>query len=222
MPHQARVVLMHHESASQPLLDKLLAQVSTVTLVGTLTHPSQLFAYVQAAQADLIILDLHQSSMTVMWQLGQIHMQFPTIRSLTCLADPIARDIWGLIAAGVTGYIHHNDLSQGLPDAIEGVQRGGIWCSATMVPIIQRWSGNQSGPHTVMPSPYEMAIVTRVAQGQTNRQIANALEVNERTIRFHLEQLYRRWGVDNRTQAALFAQERGWISDDAQQRQWNS
>lgn len=221
MPHHARVVLMHDERASPPLTEELLTQLSTVTLVGALTHPSQLFAYVQAAQADLVVLDLQPPSMAAMWQLGQMHMHFPAIHSLACLAEPLARDIWGLIAAGVTGYIHHNDIAQGLLDAIEGVQRGGIWCSAAMVPIIQRWSGNQAGPHTVMPSPYEMAIVTRVAQGQTNRQIAHALEVNERTIRFHLEQLYRRWGVDNRTQAALFAQERGWISDEMQQ-QWNS
>lgn len=220
MQHHVRVVLMHDETSSPSSLYNVLMQSSELVLVRTITHPSQLLSCVQTSQANLVILELQQVSMTVMWQLVQLHLHISTVQSLACLTEPTSHNVWGLIAAGITGYLHMDDIPHSLSDAIKNVRRGGIWCSPTMVPLIQAWSGTQPGPHTIMPNPYEVEIITRVAQGQTNRQIAHALEVNERTIRFHLEQLYRRWGVDNRTQAAIFAQEQGWIDENTEERSW--
>ncbi|MEM8530896.1 MAG: response regulator transcription factor [Chloroflexota bacterium] len=220
MPHPVRVVLMYDEIASPSPLDEILMQLPTVTLAGSITHPPHLLAYVQATQAELIIVETDQVSIAMMWQLGQVHLHHPTVLSLVCLTNPVSHDIWGLLNARVTGYVHRDDIPDGLWNAIESIQHGAIWYSPSMVPLIQAWSHMQQGPHIMMPNPYELAIITCVAQGQTNRQIAKALSVNERTIRSQLEQLYRRWGVDNRTQAAIFAQEQGWIDEKTQERSW--
>ena len=220
MQHHVRAVLMRDETPSPSFVEEVLMQSSTVTLVESITHPPHLLAYVQATQAELVIVEIHQVSMAIMWQLRQVHLSCPNVQSLACLTDPVPEDIWGLLDAGVTGYVHHNDVPDGLCNAIKSVQHSAIWYSPSMVPLIQAWSEMQPGPHTIMPNPYELAIITHVAQGHTNRQIARTLKVNERTIRSHLEQLYRRWGVDNRTQAAIFAQEQGWLGEETQELSW--
>lgn len=217
MPHPVRVVLMYDETLTSSSLDEVLKQFPTITPVGNVTYPPHLLACVQATDAELIIVEAREISMAMIWQLGQIHLHYPIMQSLVCLTDPVSHDIWGLLNAGVTGYVHYDDIPDKLWDAIESIQHGAIWYSPSLVPLIQAWSNMQPGPHIIIPSSYELAIITRVAQGQTNRQIARALGVNERTIRSHLEQLYRRWEVNSRTQAAIFAQEQGWIGEEIQE-----
>lgn len=211
MSDRARVAFMSDDEWSASILYSALTQSSQIILLERIPHPSQLVTSIQSSQTEFVILGLRHISLSTIWEIEQMHTNISGIHSLVCLAEPDVADLWGLLAAGVTGYLHINDISDRLIDAIVNVQCGGMWWSPTLVPLLQTWSGTHTGVHRLLPSPHEIAIVTRVAQGQTNRQIANELGVSARAIHFHLGRIYRRWGVQNRTQAALFAQAQGWI-----------
>lgn len=219
MSHRTRVAFMSDEEWATSVLHSVLTQSSEVRLVEQIMHSSQLVTSIQSSQAECVVLGLQQISIAIIWQVEQMHFNIPGVQSLVCLADPNVADLWGLLAAGVTGYLHIDDVPDRLIDAIVTVQRGGMWWSPTLVPLLQTWSGMQTGGYMLLPSPYEIDIVARVAQGQTNRQIASELGISARTVHFHLGRLYRRWGVQNRTQAALFAQAHGWIDGNIQEGQ---
>lgn len=57
----------------------------------------------------------------------------------------------------------------------------------------------------------ELEILRLVANGWTNRRIAHELVISERTVKFHLGNVYRKLGVSSRTEAALVAIRWGWI-----------
>jgi NarL family two-component system response regulator LiaR len=59
----------------------------------------------------------------------------------------------------------------------------------------------------------EFEVLGLIARGCKNRQIALALEIEERTVRFHIENILDKLGVNNRTEAACYAFRNGWITN---------
>jgi DNA-binding NarL/FixJ family response regulator len=62
-------------------------------------------------------------------------------------------------------------------------------------------------------SARECEVLNLIARGRKNRQIALALGVEERTVRFHVGNILAKLGVKNRTQATCYALRKGWIFD---------
>lgn len=60
-------------------------------------------------------------------------------------------------------------------------------------------------------SARELDVLRLVAQGASNREIAHALVISEGTVKSHISNILSRLGLRDRTQAALFARERGWV-----------
>jgi len=60
----------------------------------------------------------------------------------------------------------------------------------------------------------EIEVLQFIATGCINREIALALGIKERTVRFHVENILDKLGVINRTEAACFAFKEGWLADD--------
>ena len=62
-------------------------------------------------------------------------------------------------------------------------------------------------------SAREFEVLGLIARGRKNREIAQALEIEERTVRFHVENILDKLGVSNRTEAACYAFRNGWITN---------
>jgi DNA-binding NarL/FixJ family response regulator len=62
---------------------------------------------------------------------------------------------------------------------------------------------NQAGAFASQLSPRELAVLERLADGAANRDIANELQITVNTVKFHLASIYRKLGVDNRTEASV-------------------
>lgn len=68
-----------------------------------------------------------------------------------------------------------------------------------------------SAPSAVSLTPRETEVLAALCDGQTNKEIARALDLSEPTIKLHVKTLYRRLGATNRTQAAMIARDQGLI-----------
>lgn len=66
---------------------------------------------------------------------------------------------------------------------------------------------------TVDLTDREMDVIKLVAEGLTNREIALALDIRPRTIKFHLDNIYSKLSVSSRTQAAIYALRQGWVAN---------
>lgn len=62
-------------------------------------------------------------------------------------------------------------------------------------------------------TPREMEVLQLLAQGLSNRDIARRLVISSRTVNFHLDNVYAKLGVHSRTEAAVYALQRGWVRD---------
>ncbi len=73
----------------------------------------------------------------------------------------------------------------------------------------QHWRVNIDSPEITQLTPHECEVLTLVAQGMCNREIANCLHLSEKTVRNRVSEILSKLDVSNRTQAALWAKEHG-------------
>jgi DNA-binding NarL/FixJ family response regulator len=61
-------------------------------------------------------------------------------------------------------------------------------------------------------SDREMEVLNCVVRGMSNKEIANLLEISHQTVKNHVTSILRKFGVDDRTQAVIYALKRGWVT----------
>ncbi len=94
---------------------------------------------------------------------------------------------------------------------IQAALRGEILLSADFLDFVQRRSHQPNRRQEVLLSDKEQEILQLVAQGYTNKAIASALGVTQRTVENYLSKLFVRLHVESRAEAVIVAKEKAWI-----------
>jgi DNA-binding NarL/FixJ family response regulator len=198
-----RVALMDDHPLILKILQQDLAKEHDIEVIWHHHDISQLFTLLTDKTPDVLVLDLSFSGqgfepVTAVRDLGA---RFPklAILILTAFDDPIW--IEELLQAGAVGYVvKSDDFSLRLADAIRTVAKGRRFLSATAV--IRLTEAHQK--HTL--STRERAVLRLAAEGKTNGEIADILDIAHGTVRNHISNIYAKLGVDNRESAIKSAQ----------------
>jgi NarL family two-component system response regulator LiaR len=117
-----------------------------------------------------------------------------------------------LLKAGAISYLPKTASLNELLDAIRSTSRGESYLPHAVASIVvKHLSGKTKGENKAPLSPREIEIIRLVALGYTNDHIARDLHLSKRTIEAHLTHIYNKLNVNSRTEAALHAQQKGWI-----------
>lgn len=155
------------------------------------------------ADADLVLSDLHlPGALDGLALLAQVGSSWPTIARVLVSGSEEPHLPKLARAAGLMGY---------LPKSLEPA----MWLHA----LGRVLAGEPWFPHTVAasepgPTQRQRAILGRLAQGHGNKAMAREFGITERTIKYHLAELYARLGAANRAEAVARASARGWIRLD--------
>ncbi|MDP6573773.1 MAG: response regulator transcription factor [Rhodospirillales bacterium] len=169
---------------------------------------------------DLIVLDLVMPGMDGLSGVRHMVDAYPDV-PIVVLSGADGRDnVTNVMNMGARGFIPKTIGSKGLISALQSVLTGNIY-----VPPVTLKSGSASPPAAspegsqVDPvgklTPRESQVLALVVEGHQNKQIAWALNLKEITVKVHLQKVFRKLGVSNRTQAATFALQRGIDLDTA-------
>jgi NarL family two-component system response regulator LiaR len=111
------------------------------------------------------------------------------------------------------GYLPKTVSLNELLDAVRATSRGESVLPPSVASIVvQHLSGRKDQAGKKDLTPREMDVLNLVAQGLTNHQIAHHLGLSVRTVEAHLTHIYAKLDVSSRTEAALLAQRKGWVS----------
>jgi DNA-binding NarL/FixJ family response regulator len=117
-------------------------------------------------------------------------------------------DVFRAIRGGARGYLLKGSPAAEIGQAIRQVHAGESYVSpriaAKLVSGVAR-----KGARTGLLSSRERGVLRLVAAGLSNRQIADALSISERTVKFHVTAIFNKLGAENRAQAVALAAERG-------------
>lgn len=179
------------------------------TVVGEAGEGEEALRAIEETRPDVVLLDLKMPGLDgqgVLDRLGTSKTDDgPRILVLTSATD--AERVPAAITAGAAGFVYKDIDPDALASAIRTVHAGQL----LLAPIAMRglMNGNGSSPSAPSLTPRESQVLGLIAKGQTNRQIARALGVSEKTVKTHVTNLLRRIGAADRTQAALWAVRHG-------------
>ena len=205
-----RVLLVDDQTLFRQGLAALLALEFDLEIVGQANHGLEAIALSATLEPDVILMDVRMPVCDGVQATQQIHEQFPQIRILVLTTFDEDDDVWRSLQAGAAGYILKNTPSEQVAAAIRTVYQGHSQLGPT---IAQKVFAQLQSP-TPQPENYqdwfsdrELEVLKLLAEGMSNREIAETLFLSEGTIKNHITRILSQLGVRDRTQAALWAKQ---------------
>jgi DNA-binding NarL/FixJ family response regulator len=181
-------------------LRSLIESEEDITVVGTASDGDQVLEAVRALRPDVVVLDLQMPTMGGIACLQQIRAEGLPAKVLVLSAFYDGDTIQSALEAEADGFALKTEAPQQTVACIRQVYQGQL----VFPQAARRWLRQQRqrpGPAADL-SEREAEVLGLVAQGMTNTQIAQRLTVSDNTVKFHLQNIYQKLGVSNRTEAA--------------------
>jgi DNA-binding NarL/FixJ family response regulator len=162
---------------------------------------------------DLILLDLNMPGMDGFNGFNRIRELAPDkpIAILSGSLDP--DDVSQALEHGAAGYIPKTTTGGTLVNALQIILAGEVYVPpALMASTTTRGPRDQRDVREVALADRQMEVLKALAEGLPNKEIARRLGIAEITVKVHLQSIYRKLGVSNRTEALAAALNRGLVS----------
>ncbi len=189
----------------------LLATERDLQVVGEAGDGYEAVERAQALEPDVILMDLVMPNMDGIEATRQITAQQPQTRVLVLTSFAADDKVFPAIKAGALGYLLKDSTPQALVQAIHQVYRGEPSLEPTIArKVLTEITAPPKDPLTQDPlTERELAILRLVAQGHSNREIAERLVIADMTVRTHVSNILGKLHLASRTQAALYALREG-------------
>ncbi|OQY91566.1 MAG: DNA-binding response regulator [Anaerolineae bacterium UTCFX2] len=215
-----KLLVVDDQSIVRKGICALLEQVDDIDVVGEASNGIEAIAQAKTLHPDVILMDLVMPKMDGITAIQQILAHQPRMR-IMALTSFVAEDkVLPAIKAGALGYLLKDSEPEELIMAIRKVSRGEPSLHPTVAKMmLEELSQPVKQPLTPDPlTEREVDVVRLVAQGLSNRQIADQLVIGEATVRTHVGNILNKLHLANRVQATLYALREGLTSLDDQNR----
>jgi NarL family two-component system response regulator LiaR len=194
----------------------LLSTEPDIEVVGETDNGLETVAQAQALRPDVILMDLVMPEMDGIEATRRITAEQPGVRVLILTSFAADDKVFPAIKAGALGYILKDSGPAELVQAIHQVYRGQPSLEPSIaLKVLQELFHPPQRPPTPEPlSERELEVLRLLAQGKSNRKIADQLVITELTVRTHVSNILGKLHLASRTQAALYALKEGLASLD--------
>ena len=208
MSSPVRVVIADDHPVVRAGLRGMLEPESDIEVVGEATNGREAVSLVGRLEPEVVLMDLQMPELDGVAATTQIRDRYPKTHVLVLTTFDTDADITRAISAGATGYLLKAAPRQDLFQAIRAAARG----ESVLTPAVaSRLMSKMRGPGEQSLSEREIEVLTQVADGKSNKDIASKLYISEATVKTHLVHIFGKLGVDDRTAAVTVALERGII-----------
>jgi two-component system NarL family response regulator len=207
MADKIRVMIVDDHKVVRVGLRTMIEREPDMVVVAEAEDRASTLAAHAAAHPDVILLDLRLPDVHGAELIALIRERDPQAKIIVLTSFDASEDIFRAVKAGARSYLLKGTFPDGiLEQAIRSVHAG-----HRMIPseIAERLADRVSEPSL---TPREIAVLELVAKGLSNREIGAALSTSAGTVKTHLERIYAKLGVGDRTAAALTAIQRGLVT----------
>lgn len=196
-----RIVLADDHELVLEGLRSLVEAEPDMRVTATATDGRQVIDAVRRDPPDVVVMDLEMGEMNGLRCLEVIKRESPGVRVLVLTAYGDGESMRAALEGGADGFALKTEPPQQTVASIRQVCRGQL-----VFPLAARkWLLRSESPgDATTPSARETEILALVSEGLTNAQIAHRLRVSDNTVKFHLQNLYLKLGVRNRTEATAW------------------
>jgi DNA-binding NarL/FixJ family response regulator len=199
-----RILIVDRQPIVREGLRSLLTR-SGLDVVGDAGSGEEAIAAAKEEAPDVVVMDLSLPGMTGVEVATKIRAEHPACSVVVLTAQLDRQHVLDALDAGVAGYLLKDDDLADLVAAIRAAAQGGKPLSAKVASVVL---DDRAAKHMEEElSVREREVLILVADGMSNRQIADRLGITEGTVKAHLGRAFRHIGVTRRTQAVLWVQQ---------------
>lgn len=197
-----RVVLVDDHFEIHRIVQEILTSTDDIRLVGQGANGQDGIELCAQYEPDIVLMDVVMPIMDGIEATKVLHESLPTIKILVLSSHQDHESVYAMLRHGVVGYLTKSALAQDLADTIRTAYQGKLVFSSEV------------GEHLMKPpnpsedfklTDRELEVQVLLAEGLTNQQSALRLSIIQSTLKFHMTNIYRKLGVQTRSEALVLA-----------------
>jgi DNA-binding NarL/FixJ family response regulator len=206
-----RLVLVDDHGVVRAGLRMYLQGQPDLEVVGEAGDGATAITCVQDLAPDVVLMDLQMPGMDGVEAIRHIRAAEPEVEVVVLTTFLDSARISAAIQAGAIGYVLKDVPPGELADAIRAAARGEVHLAPAVQRLLMQAMAhpNQAAASPEMLTEREREVLTLLAAGRSNKEIARHLRVSERTVKGHVGGVLGKLGLASRTQAAIYAMRHG-------------
>ena len=211
-----RALLVEDHLVLRTALRLLLSSQSHFQVVGEAANRPDALQLTTSEQPDIVLLDLYLEDGDSFELIPQLRAASPQTSVLVLTGTPEAQLQRRAISQGATGLVSKTQPAEVLLEAIDRVCAGEVWIDRSLLASVfaEATPVKTHDPvaHNIASlTDREREIICLIGEGLRNKEIASRLFLSERTVHNHLASVFRKLGVGDRLELAIFAQRNGLV-----------
>ena len=196
-------------------LSGLVDMLPGVDVIGVAYNGEEAVALCRKEEPDVVLMDISMPKMDGIDATREIKDLLPQTAVIILTGHEEDEHVFEGIKAGAQGYLLKDSEPEDLARAIHTVYAGDTIIAPDLAQkMLMTFEHSRSRSHQLAPPPLterELEVIKALAQGMSDRQIANSLGISEKTVRNHTSNIYRKLHIFDRTQAVIYAVREGVI-----------
>ena len=216
MGRQIRVLIADNHRLFREGLCRILSREQGIQIVGEAVNGLQAINMVKELKPDVVLLDVRMPEMDGIQVIQPIHYKSPKTKALMLTAAVDEAKIFQSLKVGAKGYLSKDSSVSDLVKAIQTVHRGELWVERKLMSrffdqeaFANSAGGNPRGKTKEGLTPREQEALRHLCAGSTNKEIAEELFISEKTVKSHVNSIFKKLNVTRRLQAILYAINKG-------------
>lgn len=204
-----RVLIADDQRVVREGLALVLGLLPDVEIVGSAADGDEAVALVAELRPDIVLMDLRMPRCDGVEATRRLRAAYPEVKVVVLTTYSDDRSVLEALRAGARGYLTKDAGGQEIHEALRRVHDN----QAVLDPAVQHHLVSAvSAPSPGSLTPRETEVLTLIAEGLSNTEIATRLFVTEATVKTHINHLLAKIGVRDRAQAVGYAYQQGLIS----------
>ena len=200
-----KILIADDHSLFREGLRKLLESDNTFEIVSEVGDGQGAINMARKLKPDLILMDINMPGTNGLIATQVIKREFPNIKVIALTVFE-GEEVLELVKAGVSAYMLKDVLGSDLIQTIHRVLAGEVVIHPRVTSyLVQELTRTDKKSDNLNLTRREMDILEMLVKGNSNRDMAEAMFISEKTVKNHLTSIFRKLGVKDRTQAAVFA-----------------
>jgi DNA-binding NarL/FixJ family response regulator len=198
-----KILLVEDQYFARLALHTVIGGRDDMRIVAETANGADVLALFLKHRPDVTIMDIRLPGMSGIEVIRTIRTTTPSARIFVLSNYEGSEDVHRALEAGAMGYLTKDADADDLVKAILAVSQGRMHMSS---PIRGLLAGRRGVEEL---TSRELEVLTRLAEGMSNQEIADRLGIAEKTVRIHMTHIFGKLGVVDRTQAVIAAVQRG-------------
>lgn len=214
MSEPITVVLVDDHRIVRKGLQRVLEMYADIRIVGEAASGEEMLRQIEEWLPDVVVMDmLMPGGIDGIETIRRLRELTPNVRVvvLTSYADDVR--VVAALRTGAIGYVRKEADPELLIASIRAAARGQSLLDPTIAHILMHELMGENGRASAL-TEREQAVLRQLALGQTNREIAQTLVITEQTVKTHVGNILTKLQLAHRTQAAIYALKKGFITLD--------